>query len=265
MAIIILYLLIIAFLSLLIFPLVPFMLSQFQLLLEHFPKYVSQTFHLLNIRTNENQINSIASSQVNSISQSAFSVTTGIFGGLFTTLTIFVVSFYLLLDHDSLKQRFASLFDEKDQAKVITVFTHVEERLGAWLRGQAILSLSVGLLAWIVLSVVGLNFALPLALLAGILEIVPILGPLLSSIPAIIVALSISPALALIVALAFLVIQQIENNVLVPKIMERAVGLHPIVVIIGVIIGGQLAGGLGALLAVPFISMMTILLRSSKV
>ncbi len=263
LAILILYVLIVAFLALLIIPLVPFILSQFQLLLEHFPDYVKQTFKTLNLHTNTSQINSFADSQVTSISRNAFDLTTGVFGGIFSSLTIIVISFYLLLDHDELKHKLASLFEKKDQEKAIQTFAHVEERLGAWLRGQLVLSLAVGLMAWVALTIVGVSFALPLAVLTGILEIAPIIGPIISSVPAIIVAFSVSPTLGLIVALVFLLIQQIENNILVPKIMERAVGLHPVVVIIGVIVGGQLAGVMGALLAVPFISMLSILLRQS--
>jgi len=89
---------------------------------------------------------------------------------------------------------------------------------------------------------IGLEFALPLALLAGILEIVPTIGPIFAAIPALIVALAISPTLAFIVVGIYIVIQIIENNILVPKIMQRAVGLSPIIVLLAILIGGRLMG-----------------------
>jgi predicted PurR-regulated permease PerM len=101
------------------------------------------------------------------------------------------------------------------------------------------------------LFILNVPYALPLAVVAGILELVPIIGPIISSIPAIIVALVSSPILGVGVAAYFLIIQQVENSILVPKVMEKAVGLSPILVILVLLIGGSLMGIVGALLAVP--------------
>jgi len=107
-------------------------------------------------------------------------------------------------------------------------------------------------------------FALPLAVLAALLEIVPTIGPILAAIPAVIVAFTISPNMALIVVVIYVVVQVLENNLLVPRIMQRAVGLNPIVVIIGIIVGGQLLGIMGALLSVPFISLIVVIFKNVK-
>ena len=109
-----------------------------------------------------------------------------------------------------------------------------------------------------------MDFALPLAVAAGILEIIPTAGPILASIPAIIVALTVSPTLALVVAISYFIIQIIENNILVPKIMERSVGLNPVVVILAILVGGTLMGVVGALLAIPFLSALIIILVSAE-
>ena len=103
---------------------------------------------------------------------------------------------------------------------------------------------------------------MPLAVIAGLLEIVPTIGPIIAAIPAIIVALNISFPMALIVGVAYFLIQLLENNILVPRIMQRAVGLNPIVIIIGIIIGGKLLGVPGALLAIPFISLLVVIYRN---
>jgi predicted PurR-regulated permease PerM len=108
----------------------------------------------------------------------------------------------------------------------------------------------------------GLPYALPLALLAGILEVVPTLGPILSAIPAAAIAFTISPTLGFTIIIFYILLQALENQVLVPKIMEKAVGLNPVVVILGVMIGGNLMGISGALLAIPFISFLIVLFNS---
>ena len=122
----------------------------------------------------------------------------------------------------------------------------------------------IGIFTWIGLTAFGLQFAVPLGLIAGILEIVPTIGPIIAAVPAIIVALTISPGFAISIMLFYILVQMLENNILVPKIMQKAVGLNPIVIIIGVLIGSKFLGILGALLAVPFISMTQILFKSFK-
>ncbi|MDO8515232.1 MAG: AI-2E family transporter, partial [bacterium] len=106
---------------------------------------------------------------------------------------------------------------------------------------------------WLGLTIIGVPQAFPLAIIAGALEIIPTLGPILSAIPALIVALTISPTLTIFVIIFYIVIQQLENQFVVPKVMQQAVGLNPIIIIIGVMIGGNLMGILGALLVIPFL------------
>jgi predicted PurR-regulated permease PerM len=105
-------------------------------------------------------------------------------------------------------------------------------------------------------------FALPLAVLAGLFEIVPTVGPIISAVPAIVVGLTISPNMAIIIIVSYIFIQMIENHLLVPRIMQRAVGLNPVIVIIGVIVGNTLLGIPGALLSVPFISLLFLIYKN---
>lgn len=262
LAVLIPYFTTIALLVLLIFPLIPFIISQIQSLLEHFPTFVDNAARLLGLQINRKEVQAFITSDLNVIGQNAFTVTTKVFGGLFSTLTILVVSFYLLIDHDNIKQQIAYLFPKKRQQRVLDVFAQIEEKLGAWLRGQIILSFFIGTVTWVVLTLIGLEFALPLAILAGILEIVPTIGPILAAIPAILVALSLSPTIVAVIVLAYIAIQALENNFLVPKIMEHAVGLHPVVIILGVMIGATLMGAIGALLSIPIIATLLIVYRN---
>ena len=258
------YALAIAVLVLLIFPLVPFFVSQIQLLFSNFPTYINQVSKIFNLNINVSNVNNVFESDIDAVAKNALSFTGKIFTGAFSVLSVLVIGFYLMLERHMLKDQVVILFPQKYQKKIREIMVQIETKLGLWLRGQLVLSFTIGFVTWLGLTLLGLPFALPLGLLAGMLEIVPTIGPIIASVPAIIVALTISPQIALVVTGFYIVIQMIENNVLVPKIMEKAVGLSPIVVIIGVLIGSKFLGILGALLAVPFIAMVLIIVRSFK-
>lgn len=257
-AIIVPYLISLLVIVLILLALLPFFITQISLLFSTLPSYLNQDISIFGSKINGIHLNTIVASELDNIGSNALTVTTVVFGGVISAISILAVSFYLLLYRDALKRGFASAFPERYQEKVAKAATQVEDKLGSWLRGQLILSFFVGIMTWVILTIIGIEFALPLAVLAGILEIVPTIGPIISSIPAIIVALSVSPILAGIVAVSYLLIQLVENNILVPRIMQRAVGLNPIVIIIGIIIGGKLLGISGALLAIPFISLLVV-------
>lgn len=183
-----------------------------------------------------------------------FQTTVGFFNGLIQAISVLVISFYLISSENGLKNFVRSLVPFRHQAYAISLTHKVQNKIGYWLLGQLILSGFIFLLDFIGLSVLGVKFALALALLAGLLEIVPYLGPILSAIPAIFVAFVQSPPLALFVAGLYIVVQQTENYILVPKIMGRTVGANPVVILIAVLIGFKLAGILGMLLAVPIVA-----------
>lgn len=260
----VLYIATLSVVVLLIIPLIPFFSTQISSLIKSFPKYLDDILHALQINIQASQIETVITSQLAAISSNAFAVTGAILSSIFSLFLVFVVSFYLMIDESRLKKELSVLFPKKDREGVLNITQQVEEKLGAWFRGQIVLCFSIGLLTWIVLSLIGFPFALPLALLAGILEIVPTIGPILSAVPAVIVALSVSPGLALLIVILYIFIQTLENNVLVPKVMQRAVGLNPIVIILAITIGAQLLGVLGALLSIPFISMVIIIVKNLR-
>jgi len=134
---------------------------------------------------------------------------------------------------------------------VFTVLLQIEKRLGAWVLGQVCLMIFIGLLVYGGLFFLRVEYALPLAIFAGLLEIVPTIGPTVSAIPAVLVAFGSSPGLALSVAALYIIVQQIENNLLVPLVMKQSVGLSPVLTILALMIGGRFGGIAGAVLAVP--------------
>lgn len=164
-----------------------------------------------------------------------------------------VISVYIIADHDSfLDLLLLRVVDDKKSKLIRSSIENMEEQLGSWLRGQVILSAIIGALVFIILSLLGVPYALPLALLAGLLETIPTLGPVLASTPAILTALfAMSPAYAAAVTAGYLLLQWFENNLIVPKVMGNATGLKPVVVILAVFIGFSLFGIVGAIFAVP--------------
>jgi predicted PurR-regulated permease PerM len=248
------------FFVLLIAPLVPFFISQIQQLAKSFPLYVQQAAGAVGVQLDAREIGKLITPQ--QLGQNAFALAGGVFGGFFTIVSTIAISFYLLLSYDKAKNAVANLFSKKYQEKAVTTIDQVNDKLGAWLRGQFILSLSIGLITWVSLTAIQMPYALPLAVLAGLFEIVPTVGPIIASVPAIIVALTISPNMALFIVGLYIIIQMVENHLLVPRIMQRAVGLNPVIVIVGVIIGDRLLGIPGALLSVPFISLLVLISKN---
>lgn len=182
-----------------------------------------------------------------------------VFGGLMSFFTLIIFSYYLLLEHNKLHAKIASLFPHKSREMVHNMLQKVELKLGAWMRGQLLLMLVVGVTSWIGLTALQVEFALSLAIIAGILEIVPIIGPIVATVPAVIVAVTQSPWHAVAVIVLYIFVQQLEQALFVPRIMQSAVGLDPLVVILAIMIGGRLGGTMGALLAIPVTVVLIIL------
>lgn len=187
----------------------------------------------------------------------------GIFGGIFTAFTILVLTFYLLLEEAAAKQFLDNILVGRQKNKIIGVLNKISEKMGAWVRGQLLLMVIIGVLDLVVLLILGIQSPLPLALWGGIMEVIPYLGPILGALPAIVVALVTGSAIkALLVAIILmLVIQQLEGQLLVPKVMQKAVGLSPVIVILALLIGGKLMGLLGALLAIPIAAIVAVLVE----
>jgi predicted PurR-regulated permease PerM len=225
-----------------------------------FPLYLHRAASAIGLQLDVREIGQIVTPQ--QLGKNALSLAGGVFGGFFAIVTTVAISFYLLLSYDRAKEAVANLFPEKNTHKAINIIDQINDKLGAWLQGQFLLSLAIGLLTWLTLTVLGMPFALPLAVLAGLFEIIPTIGPIISAVPAVVVALTISPNMAFIIIAAYMCIQLTENHLLVPRIMQRAVGLNPVIVIVGVIVGDRLLGIPGALLSVPFISLLVLVSKN---
>ena len=185
----------------------------------------------------------------------------GFVGGVFGVITMLVLAFYLMVDSGGLVTVFVRLFPRDKRPQVESACRRVANKISAWLGGQLLLAGIIGSTAALGLFLMGVPFFYVLALIAGVGEMIPIVGPILSAVPAIAVALSVQPALALGVIVFFFAQQQLENHLLVPKIMQRQVGISPVFVIIALLIGGSLLGVIGAILAVPTAAILQVVFQ----
>lgn len=202
------------------------------------------------------------SQQIAPISENIVKITVGIFSNLLTTLTVLVFTFYFLLERKKLESMLVGMMGEDAALRVITALNEVETRLGAWVNGQLFLMVLIGAAVYIGLTLLHVEFALPLAIIAGLLEIVPMIGPIVSAVPAVLVALTVSPFLALSVIALYFIVQQVENNVFVPLVLKKSVGLSPIITIFSLMVGARLAGVVGAVLAVPVVLVLQSILHA---
>ena len=184
-------------------------------------------------------------------SQSIIGLVISIFGGVMSAIAIFIISFYLSVTKKGIESFLGSVVPEKYEDYAMGLWKRAELKVGLWLQGQLLLGLVMGLLVYVGLSLMGIKFALVLGFLAAILEIVPMVGPVLAAIPAIFLAFLQSPSLGLWVIVFYVVVQQLETHVLVPVVLGKTTGLNPVVVIIALLIGQNLAGIPGMILSVP--------------
>ena len=198
---------------------------------------------------------------ISQTSQSLFSTVKGFFGGLVTGLVILVLTFYMVAEGEKMQRYFKSLAPVEYQPYLSELMKKMQIKIGAWLRGQLFLGFVIGLVSYIGLSLLNVRYALLLAVIAGLFEMVPYVGPIFSAIPAVMIAFTQSPTLGLIVLGLYVIIQQIENHLLVPKVMQKATGLNPIVSIIALLIGVKLGGIPGAFFAIPVAMMLTVLVE----
>ncbi|PJE57890.1 MAG: hypothetical protein COU81_03805 [Candidatus Portnoybacteria bacterium CG10_big_fil_rev_8_21_14_0_10_36_7] len=234
----------------------PTFLSQIQGWFMSVQKYIEPTY-----TNNDFQFLNQLSNRLAGAATNIFGTTIIIFGGIFSFISILVVSIYLTFQEKALKQFAVSMLPSQYQVYATSIIDRSQVRVGAWVGGQVVLGVVVGVLAFIGLSILHVKYALVLAILAGMLEIVPYIGPVISAVIAALFALLESPILAVWVLILFWVIQQAENYLLVPQIMKKAVGLNPLVVIVAIMVGGELAGFFGILLSVPLAAVLAEVLK----
>ena len=267
-SILVFYVIGLGILALAIVLIVPVMVTELRGLANNFPTYYERILNSFG-QFQENGVNVGSFSNIleswavnlGETTKGVFSTIGGIFGGIISLVAVLVITFYLIVEKDNMKNFVQFVTPGKYQAYIIQLYNRVQKKIGSWLSGQISLMLIIAVLSYIGLLFLGVRYALILALIAGLTEIIPYVGPTLGAIPAVLIAFTDSPFKALLVIILYVIIQQLENSVIVPRVMKKAVGLNPIVVIVVILIGGKIAGLLGALLAVPIATILSVLLK----
>ena len=174
-----------------------------------------------------------------------------VFGGFLSFVMIIVFSFYLAVQADGLENFLRVVTPIDRENYVLNLWRRAQKKIGLWMQGQLLLGLLIGVLVFLVLTIFSVPYALILALVAALFELIPFFGPILSAVPAVLLAFSISPTLGLIILAAYIIIQQFENHLIYPLVVSKIVGVPSLLVIIAFIAGAKLAGFLGIILAVP--------------
>jgi len=197
-----------------------------------------------------------------------FQYVVGLFSGLLDVLMILLLALYITTDGPLIGRYLREFLPTDRHEQAARIVSRIFIRLGGWVSGQILLCVIIGGVSWIGLTLIGVPYAVVLALVAGIMEAVPNVGPIIAAIPAIIVAALYSPWQALLVAILYLAIQQLENYVIVPRVMSKAVELHPLAVILALMVGGELMGVMGAVLSVPVAAAISVVvdeIRSERI
>lgn len=186
-----------------------------------------------------------------SVSGGFFGALSVIFGGVFSFFLIIVISFYLAVQERGIENFLKIVVPIKHEKYILGLWQRVQKKIGLWIQGQLILALLIGVLVYLGLTILGVKYALLLAILAAVFELIPVFGPILAAIPAVIIGFLDSLTGGLMVLGFYVIIQQFENNLIYPLVVQKVVGVPPLLVIISLVVGANLAGFLGVLLSVP--------------
>lgn len=199
--------------------------------------------------------------QLKNIAGNTFTAIQVVFNGIFNAVLVLVLAFFMTIDEQGIEHFFVSIFPPRYEAYILAKSHAVKQGVGAWLRGQLMLCVVIGVMTYIGLLILGIPYAVTLAMIAGLFELIPYVGPFLSAIPAVLIALNISPWMALWVVIVYFIIQESENNIVVPLVMKSAVGLNPIIIFFALLVGFQFLGVLGMILAIPVATIVSIFVK----
>lgn len=235
----------------------PPFIGESQKLIKNFP----HIFNSIELGQNINLSFTDLVPQASQFSGNIVSAIVSIFSNLASVLSIFVLSLYMSLEWPLIKRRFAALFPGKTEDMIIDILDEIEVSIGNWIKGEAFLMFVVGLGCLIGLLLLRVSYPLSLALISGFLEVVPMIGPIASAMVAAIIALADAPVKALGVIALYILVQQLENHLLVPKVMQKVSGFSPLIILFALLAGSQFFGIAGAILAVPMAMIIAIVIK----
>lgn len=261
--VLIIYLCIVLVLVLVGLAIIPAVIEQGGLLISQFPELLKSLLDKVSIESRAEFTDLFSNwlSKSTLSGKTVFSLLGTVAGQTISFFMILVIAFYLSIKRRVVRSFLDSIIPSKYQEFLQHFFSSTQKEIGAWARGVLLLILFVGVMSYIGLSILGVKYALTLAVIASLTELIPYVGAALGVIPAAAIAFTQSPTLGLLVIILYLIIQQIESVLLSPYVMHRVVGIDPLVVILALLIGGKLAGPAGMILAVPTATILSILFK----
>jgi len=274
LSLLVIYLIVLGLIVLIFFKLIPPLTNQLQNLIINFPvlwEKMSNYFAFWESASQSQEMALGLQSGLESIGQtlatsggSILSTLGTIFGGIVSLILVLVITFYLVIEENAVKKSFRFVSPAKYQPYLTQLFSKMQRKLGLWLKGQLLLCLIVALMVYIFLMIVSIwfpivrEYALILALIAFLGEAVPYVGPIISAVPAVFLGLADSIFLAVIILFFYWLIQWTENNLLVPQVMRKTLGLNPIIIIIALLVGAKIGGVVGVILAIPVTTALSV-------
>jgi len=262
---VLIYISIFFFIGLLFYLITPPLVRDLTILTTQFPQYIEKSIarypflEVYHIKENIDIIFAEITDFTRGQLPNLFFSTVSALSNLFYVFLVLAVSFYLSAEKNLVKNSLRKIVHEDHHIGLIKILNEVETKMGRWLWGQIVLSVTSSFIIFLGLSILGVPSALFLALMAAILRFVPYLGGLISDGIGVLIAFSVSPLLGVLSLIMYYAVQQIEGYILIPYVMEKTLGLNPIVVIVAVVVGGQIGGITGALFAIPVTIVIAIL------
>jgi predicted PurR-regulated permease PerM len=262
--VLIVYSAIVGLLVAIILLLIPAVTREAASLATRFPDYYQRVVDFFSSREAGATSLSGASSNFSALSRGVFAGLKGVAGGFGSFIIVLVITFYFTVGEENLRRFWLRLAPVSQRERLSRITATAVERISNWFRGQLVVSLVVGSVSYLALTIIGIPDALLLSIVAGVAAFVPLVGAAIGILPAVFVALTVSVTKALIVLVVAIPLYQLTANVLVPKLFARAVGLNPVVIVIVMLIGAKLAGGLGLILAIPVSSIIDVVVREYR-
>ena len=194
-----------------------------------------------------------------------FSFAFSVFGGVISVVLMFVISFYLSLQENGIEKFLASIVPKDHREYTLDLWNRIQHKLSKWVQAQLILMLFVAFTLFPIFWALGIKYALTLALLAALFEVIPVIGPIIAGIILFFFILLQAPSLAVIAVIIYILLQQVQAHLVVPAVVSRALGINPVIIILLLIVGGTLAGFWGAILAIPLGAVVGELLKDLRV
>lgn len=260
-SVILVYFFIFGLISLLIYFTTPIFTSEIREFIKILPQYfekISPPLEALGIRALENiqAFTDLISKNLEKMAETIFNAVAAIFGGVLATFTIFSISLFLSLEEKPIERALRVIFPQKYEATLLDIWSRCKSQVSGWFLSRILGCLFVGIFSYLAFFIFNVKYPFALSILAGVLNFLPIVGPVLTGVIIFVIVYLTDFWKAIFVLIVFILIQQIENNIILPVLTKKFVGLPPVIVLLALAIGGILWGFWGAILAIPFFGIL---------